>query len=344
MKSALTEDANAATARTVQSLHQRSISGSTNETIAVEVSCSSGDNEGIFVAGFPVKRLSSLNLEGMAEDETRKDGAALKINTDFDHNEQADALRRSISQESDAKLTSTRKFSFESSRKFSFDSSVLDQSMKNSPSLSSFVELFTPEMRAAKPPSRTTSSIDLCGTENRKNEEFDSSLGLSLEADTIINEAVDSVRESPNNDKEFKGLFLKEISKFLTDSDSEYRHVDLWVPVTQSSDIAVQHHIGGASAIATSSSDKVTGIIYGSQEVPPVRLSNAGHITAGSARQEVNHMNEVRRQRYSYKIERIRSPPVSHTNLISFGHFSLACTAGAFHSLQDLACQAVRIY
>eukprot|EP00581_Thalassiosira_minuscula_P028419 CAMPEP_0183759960 /NCGR_PEP_ID=MMETSP0739-20130205/7428_1 /TAXON_ID=385413 /ORGANISM="Thalassiosira miniscula, Strain CCMP1093" /LENGTH=903 /DNA_ID=CAMNT_0025997831 /DNA_START=469 /DNA_END=3180 /DNA_ORIENTATION=+ len=292
MRSALTEDVNAA-ARTSQPLTKDRTVSNDNEAVS-EISCTSSEKEGVFVGGFPFQRLSSLNLKSLGEEEEKS--ATLRVNADADpqYRERTDSLSGSIPKESSAKLSSMRKFSFEAS--------VLEQSMKHSTSLSSFVELFTPELRPTKPPSRRSSSIDISAfpnnnTENGKNEEFEVSSNKpqqDSEVDNIIDEAIDSVLESSSVEKECQGLFLKEICKFLTESDSPFQHVDIWVPMDVShSEIVGKKHIGGSSTFATTSSPGVTGIIYGQgQPESAVRLSNAGYITARTVPQIMNQLNE----------------------------------------------------
>jgi len=296
MRSALTEDANAVT-RTIQPLAKDT--GSNDNEIITDVSCTSSDKEGVFVGGLPFQRLSSMNLKRMADEEEKP--GSLRVNNTDNHNEygssqyreRVDSLSVGNPKESSAKLTALRKFSFESS--------LLEQTMKHSTSLSSFVELFSPELRTSKPPSRR-SSIDIdpwptSVAENGKNEELDISATKQQpdsEVDNIIDEAIDSILESSSSEKEYQGLFLKEISKFLAESDSPFQHVDLWVPMDVShSDSIGKRHIGGSSNIATTSSRKVTGTIYGGgQQESSVRLSNAGHITIRAAPQIMNRLNE----------------------------------------------------
>ena len=292
MRSALTEDANAA-ARTVPPLNKATIKND-SETSS-EVSCSTNsDKEGVFVGGLPFKRLSDLNLKGMADAEK---AGSLKVKTDCgDGDEMSQYRERLDSMESSAKMTSIRKFSFDGS-------SILEQSMKHSTSMNSFVELFTPEMCPSNPHSRRTSSNDIDAQplslggdgENEDLEILAANRRSESEVDNIIDEAIDSVLGSSTTENDFQGLFLKGISKFLTDTNSPFQHVDLWVPMDVShSDIGCKNHIGGSSTMATTSSNKVTGIIYGVQQASPVRLSNAGYITVRAPPQVMNRLNEVR--------------------------------------------------
>lgn len=220
MRTALTEDGHAA-ARTEDT--------STNSSDATP-----GDRDGVFVGGLPFQRLSSLNLQALAGDEEKP--SSLGVNTDEEdktllYRERIDNLNGSISKEASAKLTSSRKFSFDSTGQ---------ASMKHSTSLSSFVDLFSPETPASKPPSRKPSSIDLNdfatdGADKQKNDQLDTSTSgyrkrSGSVVDNIIDEAIDSVLVSTSPGKEYQGLFLREVSKFLASSDSPFQHVDLWVP------------------------------------------------------------------------------------------------------------------
>lgn len=295
MRSALTEDANAA-ARTQPLVEDTS---SNNNEAMFQAGRTSSEKEGVFVGGLPFKRLSDMNLKSLANEEEKS--GSLQINTNVSkedevsqHRGRVDILNGSIPKESSAKMTSLRKFSF--------DSSILEQSMKHSTSMSSFVDLFTPDLRPTKPPSRA-SSIDLDApsidvAENRNNEQFEISTlnqGPDSEVDTLINEAIDSVLESSTAETDYQGLFLKEISQFLTEADSPFQHVDLWVPMDVSHSVIVSKtHIGGSSNMETTSSNEVTGIIYGGQQSSSVRLSNAGYITTRASPQIMNQLNEVR--------------------------------------------------
>ena len=291
MKSALTEDANAAVT------HQRTDSNGTQAV--TEVSCTNSEKEGVFVGGLPFQRLSSLNLKGMAGGVERSRG--LSVSTDIDNVEDVsryrlDSFCGSISKEATAKLTSLRKFSFESS--------FTGETMNHSTSLSSFVELFTDDLRATKPLSTTASSTDLnaptidAADDDGKQEEFEVS-GVAnpqadSEVDTIIDEAIDSVIESSTMETEFQGLFLKEISKFLRKFDCPFQHVDIWVPMDVShSDAIGKNHIGGSSTMTRTNSRGVSGIIYGGRQSSSVRLSNAGYISVKSSPQITNQLNEV---------------------------------------------------
>ncbi len=295
MKSALTEDANVA-ARTALSILTRDTSSTSNaEDTSEAASCTSSDKEGVFVGGLPFKRLSDMNLKSLAEKEEND----LKVNTDSGIEDDISRQRERFDS-----LGGSMKGGTVSIRKFSFESSVFEQTMKHSTSLSSFVDLFTPDMRPKDPSrSRRASSIDIDAPSIDVAEDgvFEISSGnqqqsdtADTEVDTIIDEAIESVIESSSTEKDYQGLFLKEIAKFLSESDSPFQHVDLWVPMDVShSDIVGKKHIG-SSSMATTSSSKVTGIIYGGQQSSSVRLSNAGSITIRAQPQIMNSMNEVR--------------------------------------------------
>lgn len=327
MKTALTEDANVA-ARIALPFTKDSVSS--KQDSMSDISSSDGDKEGVFVGGMPFKRLSDLNLKSLAEREEKS--VALRVKTDPDDAEGIAQLARngSIPKESNTKMTSARKFSFE----------TFDQSMKHSTSLSSFVELFTPELRPAKPPSRRTSFIDIDAPAIDVADDGVleiSASGKQAESgfDSIIDEAIDNVLESSNCEKEGHGLFLREISKFLSEADAPFQHVDLWVPMDVShSDIASKNHVGGSSVTFTSSSNKVSSVIYGSQD-SSVRLSNAGYITVRAPQKIMGRLNEVR---LWFELVSCRCRFGSITNCRPT--HSLACTARTFPSPPDLVCRA----
>ena len=338
MRSALTEDANAA-ARTVLPV-TKDMSNNDNETLS-EVTCSTNnDKEGVFVGGLPFKRLSDLNLKGMA-DADKAAGSSVEGHSEEAVAERRDRLDSLSSIFSSGNVTSMRKFSF--------DASVLESSMKPSTSMSSFVELFTPDLRPMKPPSRRTSDIDaqpivLGGV--AKNDEIEIPAARDRAesvVDSIIDEAIDSVLESSTAERDFQGLFLKEISKFLIEADSPFQHVDLWVPMDVShSDLVGEKHIGGSSTMATTSSNRVTGIIYGGQQASSVRLSHAGYITVGSTPQVVNSLNEVSTYQFISK-ELFLMDTFLNSFTLSLKS-SLACIARIFHSPLDLVYQAVSTF
>lgn len=271
MRSALTEDANAA-ARTVQPLVNDARRNGNEAATNVD-----GDKEGVFVGGLPFQRLSSLNLKAMADEaeETTVEGES----------ENSQHAR---------------------TRKLSFETSVLEQSMKHSTSMSSFVELFS-DVRPSLPPSRGASrddvgALSIDAAEDQKNEEFEVTAPAARkransQVDDIIDEAIDSVLASSGAGKEQQGVFLREIARFLAESQSPFQHVDLWVPMDVShAEIVGKQHIGGSSAIATTSSKKVNGIIYGGgQQESSVRLSNAGYVTVRAPPHIMSRLNEVRR-------------------------------------------------
>jgi len=294
LKSALAEDINTAAKTTQTSTEDTSSNGNDASS---EVSFTSSDKEGVFVGGLPFHRLSNFNLKSMADEDEKAN--ALSVSTDIGIEDKIFQYRvsmnGSIAKESSVNRTSLRKFSFEST--------VLERSMKPSTSMSSFVELFsTPELQPNKPSSRRASLVDFHApsidvVDSSKQEKCgisDSIQRPDAEADNIIVEAIDSVLESSVAGNDSQGLFLKEISKFLTESNSPFQHVDLWVPmdVSHSNIVAGTKHIGGSSKMATTSSTKVTGIIYGGQQAPSLRLSNAGCITVGREPQIVNRLNE----------------------------------------------------
>ena len=288
MRSALTEDASVA----AQSLSNDASSGFDAMSPAGG-SFASSDKEGVFVGGMSFKRLSNANLRSLTKNEEK--GEALRVNTDVGEDpdvsqsrERVDSLSGSIS-----RMAS-------SSRKFSFEASIFEQTMKHSTSISSFLDLFnTPDIRpASKPSSRRPSFLDIGSPsiDVAYAEELDTSdtnQQSDPEVDSIIDEAI--LQSSTTTEKAYQGLFLKEIAKFLSENDSSFQHVDIWVPMDVSnSSIVGKQHIG-SSKIATTSSDDVTGIIYGAQEASPsLRLSHAGHITVRADSQTLNRLNEVR--------------------------------------------------
>ena len=289
MRSALTEDASVA----AQSLSNDASSGFDAMSPAGG-SFASSDKEGVFVGGISFKRLSNANLSSLTMNEGK--GGALRVNTDVGEDpdvsqsrERVDSLSGSIS-----RMAS-------SSRKFSFEASIFEQTMKHSTSISSFLDLFnTPDIRpASKASSRRPSfldsgspAIDVAYAEEL--DTSDNNQQSDTEVDSIIDEAI--LQSSTTTEKAYQGLFLKEIAKFLSENDSSFQHVDIWVPMDVSnSSIVGKQHIGGSSKIATTSSDDVTGIIYGAQEASPsLRLSHAGHITVRADSQTLNRLNEVR--------------------------------------------------
>eukprot|EP00580_Thalassiosira_gravida_P005223 CAMPEP_0201653970 /NCGR_PEP_ID=MMETSP0493-20130528/45257_1 /ASSEMBLY_ACC=CAM_ASM_000838 /TAXON_ID=420259 /ORGANISM="Thalassiosira gravida, Strain GMp14c1" /LENGTH=990 /DNA_ID=CAMNT_0048130519 /DNA_START=283 /DNA_END=3255 /DNA_ORIENTATION=- len=289
MRSAMMEDANAAARTTHPPAKDAGSIG--NEAMTNNVSCSSSDTEGVFVGGFPFQRLSSMNLKSMAQETTGAEGE-----TFHHYRDRVDSsLSGSLPKEASPMLTSLRKYSLESS--------VLENSMKHSTSLSSFVELFTPDMRSSQPPpSRITSSIDtnapsMDAIEEGKNEEFEippPRERAGSVVDILIDEAIDSAFDSSNSETEYQGMFLRKISKFLAESDSPFQHVDIWVPMDIShSDTVGTKHIGGSSTIATTSSCNVTGRIYGGgQQESSLRLSHAGYTTIRASSQITNRLNE----------------------------------------------------
>ena len=286
MRSALTEDASVA----AQSLSNDTSSGFDQQ----ERSFASSDKEGVFVGGMSFKRLSNANLRSLAKNEEK--GEALRINTDVGEDpvvsqsrERVDSLSGSISR----MASSNRKFSFEASALF-------EQTMKHSTSISSFLELFnTPDTRPASKDERRPSFLDIASPDVAYAEELDTSdtnqQQSDPEVDSIIDEAI--LQSSTNTDRhELPSNFLKEIAKFLSENNSSFQHVDIWVPMDVSnSSIVGKQHIGGSSTTATTSSDDVAGIIYGPQEASSsLRLSHAGHITVRADSQTLNRLNEVR--------------------------------------------------
>ncbi|KAL7554462.1 hypothetical protein ACHAWF_019025 [Thalassiosira exigua] len=300
MRSALAEDANAA-AGTLGTVDAEA--SSVDRRLSVD--------EGVFVSGLPVRVLSSRNLQGLADEggEAGDSGGSLRVDTGAggsdelsqQQRERVDSVNGSIAKESSAARA----------RKFSFESSILEESMRRSTSIASFVELFnTPEIRPAKAPaSRRTSAVDIGATAGgaagagaaKDDGELEASASdedqrPGSEVKTIIDEAIDSVLESSSCNEQYQGLFLREISKFLAQVDSPFRLVDLWVPMNVShSDDADggEKHIGGSSGVATTTSGGgINGIIYGAKGGSSVRLSNAGYITVQSPPQVMNRLNE----------------------------------------------------
>ena len=280
MRLALAEDANVA-AQSITNNNTGSSNTSTNEGANIV-------DEGVFVSGMPFKRLSDLNLESLADDAEKP--------ADVTQRERVDSL----------------------GRKFSIDSEVfVQQSLKRSSSMSSFVDLFSkPEMKST---SKLSNSFDLAigapsmdATEDHEElleitsstqqsaPEADATIAkqpAASEVDSIINEAIEyATSGSSSFEKDYRGMFLQKVRNFLEESASPFKHIDIWVPmdITHSNDIVGKQHIGGASSMASTSSDNVAGTIYGSPVNSSVRLCNAGYITVQADEKTMNRFNEVR--------------------------------------------------
>jgi len=106
------------------------------------------------------------------------------------------------------------------------------------------------------------------------------SISDNAEVSTAIDDAIDSLFESSK--PEYKGKFLESMSKFLSNNDAPFQHVDLWVPMD----------VGGSASVTATSSTKVNGVIYGGQQETTIRLSHAGFITTRSSK--TPHMNAHR--------------------------------------------------
>lgn len=150
------------------------------------------DNNGVFVAGFPVKRLSEMNLKAMAEEKSADPQAANR------QKERADSFFSFSSVQSEERQPS---FSLEP---FQVGDSA---TMKHSASFASIAELL----------------------EDAGRRESNFSAGENAEVNTAIDDAIDSLFEASK--PEYKGKFLETISDFLTNNDAPFQHVDLWVPM-----------------------------------------------------------------------------------------------------------------
>ena len=280
MRLALAEDANVA-AQSITNNNTGSSNTSSNEGANIV-------DEGVFVSGMPFKRLSDLNLRSLADDAEKPANVTQR--------ERVDSL----------------------GRKFSIDSEVfVQQSLKSSSSMSSFVDLFsTPEMKSTSKLEGPSNSFDLAigapsmdATEDHEElleitssnqqsaPEADATIAkqpAASEVDSIINEAIEyATSGSSSFEKDYRGMFLQKVRNFLEESASPFKHIDIWVPmdITHSNDIVGKQHIGGASSTSTS----VTGTIYGSQPVnSSVRLCNAGYITVQADEKTMKRFNEVR--------------------------------------------------
>jgi hypothetical protein len=284
MRLALAEDANVA-AQSITNNNTGSSNTSSNEGANIV-------DEGVFVSGMPFKRLSDLNLRSLADDAEKPANVTQR--------ERVDSL----------------------GRKFSIDSEVfVQQSLKSSSSMSSFVDLFsTPEMKSTSKLEGPSNSFDLAigapsmdATEDHEElleitssnqqsaPEADATIAkqpAASEVDSIINEAIEyATSGSSSFEKDYRGMFLQKVRNFLEESASPFKHIDIWVPmdITHSNDIVGKQHIGGASSMASTSSDNVAGTIYGSQPVnSSVRLCNAGYITVQADEKTMKRFNEVR--------------------------------------------------
>jgi len=225
---------------------------SSNTIKAEDESHSEQDDTGVFVGGVPVKRFSGMNLKAMvAEDSTD----ALRIDTHVvnRHKERADSLNNFNGSMQPESTTRERNYSFSLEPYQVGDASP----MKHSTSFGSIAELFEDA--------------------GRQESAF---FGESEEVNTAIDDAIDSLFESSK--PEYKGKFLEAISKFLSDNNAPFQHIDLWVPMD----------VGRSSSVTATSSTKVNGVIYGGQQESTIRLSHAGFITTRS--RKILHTNSHR--------------------------------------------------
>lgn len=200
------------------------------------------DNNGVFVAGFPVKRLSEMNLKALAEEKSAESQAGNRPR----ERERADSF------------FSRSSFSL-ALEPFQVGDSA---SMKHSASFASIAELL----------------------EDAGGRESNFSADENAEVHTAIDDAIDSLFETSK--PEYKGKFLETISDFLTNNDSPFQHVDLWVPMD----------VGGSASVTATSSKKVNGVIYGGQQETTIRLSHAGFVTPRSRKTPhtvAHRLNEV---------------------------------------------------
>lgn len=207
-----------------------------------DVSQSEQDDNGVFVGGFPVKRFSGMNLKAMTM--TEEESTDPQVNRD---KERAD----SFASFSGSVQSKERHLSF-SLEPFQVGDAA---AMKHSASFGSIAELFEDTGRRE-------------------------SISDNAEVSTAIDDAIDSLFESSK--PEYKGKFLESMSKFLSNNDAPFQHVDLWVPMD----------VGGSASVTATSSTKVNGVIYGGQQETTIRLSHAGFITTRSSK--TPHMNAHR--------------------------------------------------
>ena len=245
MRMALCADANVAVSNTQYGKDDDIVSANninadnTNQT----------EQDGVFVAGFNVRKMSGINLKAMADGDS--DGALHVDDSDTNRSMQPRAV--------DLKTTRERDSSF------SFEPYQVGEpsTMKHSASLGSIAELLSPDLLVGRRDSVYSVDESLC----------------------VIDDAIDAVLESSK--QEYKGKFLEAISNFLSESNAPFQHADLWVPMD----------VGGSASVTATSSSKVNGVIYGSQQKPTIRLSNAGFITTRSNEMVVHRLNEVRSYR-----------------------------------------------
>eukprot|EP00970_Alexandrium_tamarense_P011395 scaffold2480_cov205-Alexandrium_tamarense.AAC.18 len=224
MRSAISEDAFAANTSVATS--------NDDETVDTD----SIHSDGVFVGGLSVKRLSYINLKSLGDDNMNQVG--LQIDTTATSGMKRDRVDNngSICKESDAKIKAQRHFSFA-------EDFNLDASLNHSASMSSFAELFTPNFGAA---SRRTSRVESFSLDNVLTYAAEATKGCEENheepnANASIDDAIETIIENTNTEREYQGSFLHGIAKFLEDNKSQFQHVDMWIPMNTSSTIRLSH-------------------------------------------------------------------------------------------------------